>query len=311
MQCSGISGKLTTRWVCHYAWWTLTSIAVVRLIRPAKWLKNLLVFAPVLFGHEMLQSGVVIEATLCFVIFSIAASGQYALNDVFDCLEDRRHDQKRRRPVAAGEVSSQSASMLGVSLVVASLFGAQLLRGDVFLAVAGYHLLAISYSVWLKNFRLVDLVVLVALHLARIFAGGAATGITISYWLTALAALMLLHLAALRRYSQLREVQNSSNVSLRGYRSSHGFMLKVIGFSAVVAALVVFALYIVDPGVTAIYTAPARLWPACAIIGLWAGRDWVRASRGEFYDDPLVEGMTDRVSYLLAAVVVGLAVWAA
>jgi decaprenyl-phosphate phosphoribosyltransferase len=155
---------------------------VVRALRPRQWAKNVLVLAAPAAAGVLLEPGIAGPVALAFVSFCLAASGGYLLNDVHDLPSDRHHPRKRRRPIAAGEVSPALALRLGVVLLVAGIglgFAVDVLLG---VSVLSYALLTGVYSADLRQRELLDLAAVAALFVIRVVGGGVAADVPLSRW---------------------------------------------------------------------------------------------------------------------------------
>src|SRR5436309_2073021 len=190
---------------------------IVRLVRPYQWVKNLLLGLPLLMSHQWQDAGKLLNVALALVAFSLCASAGYVLNDLRDVEADRHHPLKRRRPVASGDVSPGAAGLLAAGLLLAGFAVAGPLLPPKFTAMLGaYVLVALAYSLWLKQKLLVDVFVLAGLYTLRVLAGGAAIGITVTPWLLAFCIFFFLSLAFAKRYAELRRVQDSDEKTVRG-----------------------------------------------------------------------------------------------
>lgn len=154
------------------------------LLRPYQWIKNLLVFVPIVFAREFFETPKLLAATQSFVAFSLIASAGYVLNDILDRKQDARHPQKKDRPLAAGKVSARAAwgvlGFLGVLVILMIWTG---LSQKFALVIAAYVMLNVLYSVYLKHVVIVDLLLVTTFYLLRVIGGGVATGTFISEWL--------------------------------------------------------------------------------------------------------------------------------
>lgn len=178
------------------------SIAVVQLLRPHQWIKNGLIFAPLLFSGQW--STPLFEASLvAFVAFCLISSASYCLNDAADQERDRQHPVKRMRPVASGAVTTTEAYLLAAVLTSCSLALAAALGRPLTLTVATYFALQISYTFLIKNIPILDLLLLSSLYVLRIVAGVAATAIHPSTWIITCTSLIALMLAAGKRYLEV------------------------------------------------------------------------------------------------------------
>lgn len=176
---------------------------LLQALRPEQWLKNLLVFLPMLAGHHFRDGEAWANATLCFAVFSLGASGQYLINDVADLRWDRLNPRKRWRPLASGRLGTAAAMATAPVLVCMSLGGAWLLPEGVFAILLGYHAGALAYTFALKRAAVLDVVALASMYGLRVFAGGAAVQIWPSPWLIAFALFLFLSLALLKRVVEL------------------------------------------------------------------------------------------------------------
>lgn len=158
--------------------------AWIRLLRPAHWIKNILVFAPLFFSGGVLFSQRLISVAIAFLSFCFAASAVYVFNDLADAENDRKHPTKRDRPIASGAISERMAAVtFGILSVLASSF-AFICAGIVgIVCVAGYVLINVAYSKGLKKIPLVDVVLLSAGYVIRMVFGAIAADVVISEWL--------------------------------------------------------------------------------------------------------------------------------
>jgi 4-hydroxybenzoate polyprenyltransferase len=153
-------------------------------IRPKEWIKNILVFAGLLFGHKFGDAGAVGTAVLAFIAFCAISSAGYLINDINDVEFDRAHPSKQNRPIAAGQLSVRTATALAVALTVGALalaFAA--VNWKVGLMVAGYGAAQLAYSFGLKQIVIVDVMTIAGLFILRVAAGAQAVDAHASEWL--------------------------------------------------------------------------------------------------------------------------------
>lgn len=178
---------------------------LIRTARPRQWSKNLLVFGAPAAAGALTHRSVMVDATLAFVSFCLAASGMYFLNDAADVESDRQHTRKRLRPMAAGVFSPTTGRVAGALLVAASLaVAATTERGQLLLAVALYVANVTAYSVWLKHIAILDVMSVAAGFLIRAIAGGAATKIPLSGWFLLVASFGSMYLVVGKRFAEHR-----------------------------------------------------------------------------------------------------------
>jgi len=172
--------------------------AVFISLRPRQWVKNLFVFAALIFGQKVATPAAA-PALEAFAIFCALSGAMYLFNDVADREKDRRHPQKRHRPVASGRLSAGAAVAVGAVLVAGSLgLGLTLSVGFLLTALA-YVLLLTAYSLWLKHLVIVDVLVVAAGFVLRAVAGGVAIDVEVSGWLLICTILIALFLALGKR----------------------------------------------------------------------------------------------------------------
>ena len=177
---------------------------VIRALRPHQWIKNLLVFVPLIAAHQGLDLHALVMAFLTLVAFCLCASGIYVANDLLDIDADRQHPRKRHRPFAAGELSIPTGSAMSVVLVASSFLVASLgVSWQVALALLVYVAATTAYSLRFKREPVADVFVLAGLYVLRILAGSLATSIPLSTWLLAFAMFFFLSLAFVKRYTEV------------------------------------------------------------------------------------------------------------
>jgi len=154
-----------------------------KLMRPVQWLKNVLILAPLSFAHQFFNYEKLGLALLGVVIFSLLASGVYIINDFFDREGDRAHPLKRRRPLAAGDISPRVAGILAAGLLLLVTALTSVFFPATGLLLLAYFLLNLLYSRYLKAIPVVDVVTVAGFYLFRIIYGGLIIAVPVSAWL--------------------------------------------------------------------------------------------------------------------------------
>lgn len=177
--------------------------AVLVTARPRQWAKNLLVFGAPAAAGVLFVPGVLADAMLAFLAFTLAASGTYLINDTIDAPADRLHPTKRNRPVAAGLISGRTAvvfgmGMLGLALIPTMLIG----RGSFTATLIAYIALTLSYSLWLKRIEVVDLVVVASGFGLRAVGGAFSIAVPISRWFLIVTFFGALFVVAGKRFGE-------------------------------------------------------------------------------------------------------------
>ena len=229
---------------------------IVQLMRPQQWVKNLFVFLPLFFGRRLFDMDCLVPCVLIFLAFSLAASGIYCLNDIHDAEADRKHREKRNRPIASGAVSTAAgyATMLGCLAVSVLLIFAASWCGKVSplasgLIVGGYVLMNIAYTLRLKQVAIVDVFIIALGFVLRVMAGGAAADIALSHWIVLMTFLLALLLAFAKRRDDV-VARDASGVETRKSVSSYNvaFLNMVISVVASIT-MVCYIMYTVSPEV--------------------------------------------------------------
>lgn len=271
-----------------------------KVLRLHQWLKNALLFVPLLAAHQLTNTEAWLALTLAFFSFSLCASSVYIVNDLLDLESDRQHPRKRLRPFAAGLVPVSVGVTLAPLLLVASFALAQQVGGHFVSWLVFYFVLTCAYSWGLKRLMLVDCLTLAMLYTLRIVAGAAAISMSLSFWLLAFSVFLFLSLAFVKRYAEL-EVQLLSGKQKtlgRGYYTLDAPLLQTMGMTSGYAAILVLAFYLNSDAVTKLYKMPELIWAAVPIMLFWISWMWMKAHRGEMHDDPLVFAVKDKASLL-------------
>lgn len=282
-----------------------------RALRLHQWLKNLLVFLPLLASHRVFDEEALLRSVAAFVLFGMCASSAYLLNDLLDLQADRRHPRKRERPFASGRLALQTGIVLVPLFTAVAFTGAWMLSLQFALALAVYYVLTLSYSFKLKQITMLDVLLLAALYTLRIIAGAAALPVALSFWMLAFSMFLFLSLAMLKRYTELHALRGESREKAhgRGYGVEDLVLVQSLGGASGYLSVLVLALYINSSMSEMLYRHPQVLWLLCPLLLYWISRAWIVAHRGAMHDDPVIFAVTDRVSRILmviaAAIILG------
>ena len=216
-------------------------IGVVKAMRPRQWVKNVLVLAAPLSaagrGHRYDYGQLGIQVSVAFVVFSLAASAVYLINDGRDVDADREHPTKRFRPIAAGVVPEWLAYTLAVVLAVASLGLAWWLTPNLAVVMAVYIGMQLGYCFGLKHQAVMDICIVSSAYLLRAIAGGAATDTRLSQWFLLMAAFASLFMVAGKRYAELQLAERTGAAirkALESYTSTYLRFVWTLSATAVV-----------------------------------------------------------------------------
>jgi len=276
-----------------------TVLAAVRL---RQWVKNLLVFVPLVTGHVFAPAALV-AASLAFLALGLLASAVYLLNDLGDLAADRAHHSKRERPLASGALSIRSALLLAPALVAGSVAAALALPSGARVLLGVYLLTTTLYTLFLKRRVLVDVFTLAFLYTLRVLLGGAATAVPVSPWLLAFSVFLFLSLAFVKRASELLEMKQRGRDGAAGrdWFVWDSLVVQVLGIASAWLSGVVLAIYVQSEATKRLYAHPGWLWLLVPALLYWTSRAWVLVGRGEMDEDPIVFAARDRVTWAIAA----------
>jgi 4-hydroxybenzoate polyprenyltransferase len=280
---------------------------IMQEMRVHQWLKNLLLFVPIVMAHQTNNATLMLQACIGFFSFSTLASSMYVINDLLDIPSDRLHPTKKMRPIARGSIPVRPALLLIAILVLVSFsLSHAFLPPAFFTILASYIVINAIYSIRAKKIPYVDITILAGLYVLRIIAGSAATGITTSAWLFFFAGFLFFCLACMKRVVELLQLQNRTDFAPgRGYQKRDTRMLVALGMTSSLLACIVMGLYIQSESVTVLYARPALLWTLIPLIGVWIVRIWYMTLTKQMNDDPVLFTSKDIVSYVIGFATLG------
>jgi 4-hydroxybenzoate polyprenyltransferase len=277
-----------------------------REIRPHQWIKNLLVFVPLITSHQLSRLDLLSKACAAFVAFCLVASSVYVLNDLFDLQSDRAHASKCKRPFASGDLGLGWAAVLGPGLLLAGFAVTACWAPSALWVLAGYFALTLFYSYWLKRKLLLDVFALAALYTFRMLMGSAAYHVELSVWLLSFSMFLFLSLGFAKRSAELQNMVGDLPNSRRAYTRADLPQVNIFGVAAGFASSLVLTLYMNSDNVRVLYCNPNLLWLLFPLMLYWVSRIWILTSRGQMDEDPVLFAVRDRTTILVgvAAVVI-------
>lgn len=278
---------------------------IAKAMRIHQWTKNVLVWLPVMLGHHVLERGAMLNATRAFFAFSFCSSAIYLINDLLDLPADRRHPEKRNRPLAAGNLSIPAAILLAAFLLAGAAVVNPTREAGLLLAL--YAASAFAYSLYLKRLLMFDVIMLAGFYTLRLLYGGASTRIEVSVWTLAASMFMFLSLALIKRISEL-SLRSDEDVATsgRGYQLTDLPQLSALCAASGSVAALVFILYVRSPEVVPLYSRPELLLGIFPLLAYWQSRLLILASRGAIREDPIVFSLFDRASWLVGIAVIAI-----
>lgn len=278
---------------------------LLRAMRPHQWVKNLLVFLPMILSHDASLATFALSL-LAFLSFSLIASAVYLVNDLSDLAADRRHPTKRARPFAAGHLPLALGTRIFPALLAAGLALALLGGWGLFGVMLLYVLLTSAYSLRIKGLLAADIIVLAMLYALRIIAGSVATGIAPSMWFLSFTIFIFFSLGAVKRLAELTDLAEDSpreQAAGRAYTTQDRPVVAMLATGAGMMAVLVLMLYVDSGEVRAQYRSPQVLWGISLVLLFWISRTVLLAFRGLVDQDPVIFALTDRVSRLAGVAV--------
>ncbi|WP_165978901.1 UbiA family prenyltransferase [Antarcticimicrobium luteum] len=280
-----------------------------REMRPHQWIKNLLLFLPLLVAHEF-GAATVLAALLAAVAFSIGASSIYILNDLLDLEADRLHPEKRNRPIASGALPIRSAMLASAGLVLLALLLARLAGPP----VAGLTLLymgtSLTYSFWLKKRRWIDLASLAFMFLLRVLTGAVAAQVAVPGVVLGFVFAVFFTLACVKRMTALARAVNRGKLPGRGYGAGDFRALEWVAAAGVGLSAALFLIYAFSGHSAGLYQSQSILAVAVLPLALWLFRVVRLSELGRENYDPIQFVTHDRTGLLIAALGVGMVILA-
>lgn len=223
----------------------------LKLLRVEQWVKNLFVFAPLFFSGKITNYNLLIESVFAFIIFSLIASSVYIINDYSDIESDKKHPEKKNRPLASGAVSRITALVILAILMI--LCGSGILLGQQYfhqslwkfaVIIGFYFVMNLAYTFKLKHVAIIDVTIIAIGFVLRVLAGGYATGIYISQWAILLTFVLALVLAIGKRRGELINAQISGRTrkALDGYNVQFADIALSISCTLAIVCYLMFTL---------------------------------------------------------------------
>ena len=220
--------------------------ALILLMRPWQWLKNLMIFFPPLLSGAMFHEGVAVNGLLPFVAFCLASSSSYVFNDLFDHERDSLHPEKQKRPLPSNRISRFSAVLLCGVLFMMAVVLSWWVSAIFFVLVMIYLLVVLSYSLYLKSLPILDVFCISIGFVLRLYAGGEAFNIVISEWLFLTVFLLATFLSVGKRYSERRYLGETAGAHRRTLEAYPEGYLEGIMYLSGAVVLVTYSIYVMS-----------------------------------------------------------------
>jgi 4-hydroxybenzoate polyprenyltransferase len=230
-------------------------VNLIKLIRPKQWIKNFFVFAPLLFSRHVFELEYLIPSIYAFIIFSLASSAVYIINDIMDVESDRAHPKKKYRPIASGEITIKQA-LVTLLILILIIIGLLMFQKPVFAFVIVLYLITnLIYSLKVKSVVLLDVFFISFGFMLRVLGGAAAIAVPVSSWMVLTTIFISLFLAISKRRSELSQTLNAENIEkqrkvLKEYSVEFADQINTI---AAAGTIISYALYTVSERTVAIF----------------------------------------------------------
>lgn len=280
---------------------------VLKGLRVHQWLKNLLIFVPLLVSGLFTDIQAIGYSILGFLLFSLLASATYVLNDLSDLEADRVHPRKKNRPIPSGIWPLHNAIFMAVGLFFLVVISSILLTPLNFqVAMLAYLLLTLAYTFYFKDYVIADVISLASLFTIRIIAGTMILNVELSFWLLAFSMFTFFSLALVKRCAELKLLSqmNKTKSSGRDYYVDDYNLMQSFGVTSAFISLLIMSFYVQASLHDGFYQTPILLWATLPAFAYWLCRMWLKTNRGEMHDDPIVFSIKDKGSIITIAFII-------
>lgn len=286
--------------------------ACFQAVRPYHAIKNILLFIPLLVGHQYFNASAIKNIFLGFFIFCLLASSAYLINDLVDLENDKQHLKKQKRPFASEQLSHKIGFILAPLLAIIALSFAMLLPINFLIIAIAYYCLTLLYTFFIKQIKWLDAILLAFLYSIRVLAGMTLIENGFSFWLIFFVLSLFFSLALLKRYAELTTSQTKNKLSIlgRAYKINDAIKLALLGHISGYISVLVFIFYIYSAKAQLFYRTPLLLWLVCPCLFIWLNHMWQFAREGKIDDDPVIFTVKSRCSWVFLALIVIISVLA-
>ena len=279
-------------------------INIFKIMRPHQWVKNVLVFTPLLMSHNFDFNNLILSLK-AFIIFSLIASSIYVINDIVDLKSDQNHPFKKYRPLAAKLITVNHCKIL--ILILLALVTVLLLNvnKEFIMIIISYFILSNFYTFFFKKIIIIDLLILSLLYTSRILGGSYIADTSTSLSLLLFSVFFFISLAAVKRLTELVNIVRFKKKKIHGreYTIKHKKMIYWIAILTGWISILVLIFHINSPVVIKQYSFPDILWIICFVMLFWISRIIYVSNKGQIKDDPIVYAISDKISYLCLVII--------
>ena len=275
-------------------------------LRPHQWLKNFLIFIPLLTAHQIDKTTIFLT-TLMFISFNFVASSVYIFNDLIDMSADKAHPRKRFRIFASGKIKSLQGKIFAlIILIIGLIFGLFFVNNLFVQLLLTYFMISMLYSIYLKQIIVIDICILAILYTMRIIIGGLVLNIDLSVWLLAFSIFFFFSMAAIKRQAELVDLIKRKKLKSinRGYQTKDLPILSTSGLAAGYISVLIMAFYVNSVEVKELYSNPQLLWGICFVLLFWITKMSIVTQRGNMHDDPIIYAVKDFLSHICLLLII-------
>lgn len=278
--------------------------ALLKSLRLHQWIKNVIVFVPIILGGHLGDIEALLHTFVAFIALGLMASATYLINDIWDVADDRKHWSKRSRPIAAGHLPMATALIAAPLIILPAVALAAAVSAATLAFVLVYLAITLAYSFGLKRIPFVDGLILAGLFTVRLAIGATAAQVPPSAWLFVFSMFLFASLSYAKRHTEIARViaRQHATVNGRGYRTVDAPLVLTVGVASGISAVMIMVLYIVEEAFQySFYGSTQWLWGFPILVFLFVMRIWLVSARGEMHDDPVAFAIKDRPCLALLA----------
>ena len=237
----------------------------LKIIRIPHWIKNIFVFVPLIFSHNLTNEDYLIKVILGFIAFSLTSSIVYVFNDIVDVNQDKLHPVKKNRPLASGKLTRNNAIAAIVILIMLLIPFLCQLNSKFNYVLLVYAAINIAYSIRLKNIVILDLMIVAAGFMLRVLGGAYVIDVYVSNWLILTTLFLSLFLAVMKRKSEMRLLNNNSETRLVLKEYTPEFINQISAITAS-GVIICYALYTVSSRTVEIFNSEALVYTTIFVV---------------------------------------------
>jgi 4-hydroxybenzoate polyprenyltransferase len=273
----------------------------IRLLRLHQWFKNILIIAPLFAANIIPKFQIINDYLVSFIALGLCVSSVYIVNDIADYKTDKLHPLKCKRPIASGKISIKESFFLAIILLTIGLTLSLQINKTFFVHILIYLIIANSYSFYLKQLFIVDCLILSFFYTFRIILGSVIINMQISIWLFIFSFSWFLSLALIKRYSELLLFKGEKKEKIIGrtYFVKDISKIRFFGLFSGYLSILILTFYIYSENASLYFNQPSMIWLLILILLIWINFMWIKASKNEINDDPILYALKNKVSIIL------------